>query len=466
MNEAISKKSAPPVELVRKYNVPGPRYTSYPTVPYWEEDALDPADWKGMLRRGMESYGEEEGLSLYIHLPFCESLCTFCGCNKRITKNHKVETPYIESVLKEWTLYKQEVLGDQPLINDITLGGGTPTFFSPENLRRLIEGILSESRVTPDAAFSFEGHPASTTKAHFETLYELGFRRVSFGIQDFDPEVQRVINRIQPYELVERATETARQVGYRSVNYDVIYGLPLQKRESVADTMDKLNALRPDRVAYYSYAHVPWIKGTGQRKFSEEDLPADAEKRALYELGREKLEEAGYEEIGMDHFALPHDELAQADKTGQLHRNFMGYIPFQGHLVLGLGVSAISDAWFGFAQNLKKVEDYQQKVDEGQIPVFRGHSNTDEDLLLRRIILDLMCRYRSSWSQDENERYPVLNEAMERLQEAEKDDLVELGEGRVKITEKGRPFVRNICMAFDARLYRDQPEGRIFSMTV
>jgi oxygen-independent coproporphyrinogen-3 oxidase len=230
--------------------------------------------------------------------------------------------------------------------------------------------------------------------------------------------------------------------------------------------MEKLKTLRPDRAAYYSYAHVPWIKGTGQRKFSEEDLPADEEKRALYEIGREKLEEAGYEEIGMDHFALPHDDLAEADREGRLHRNFMGYIPFQGHLVIGLGASAISDAWFGFGQNLKKVEAYQERVNEGEIPVFRGHKNSEEDLFLRRVILDLMCRYRTAWSEEAPSRFPVLNEAFERLGEAENDGLVESNGDQVHITEKGRPFVRNICMAFDARLYREQPEGRIFSMTV
>jgi oxygen-independent coproporphyrinogen-3 oxidase len=465
MKAEIEKKSAPSAELVRKYNVPGPRYTSYPTVPYWEEDELDPKDWKGVVKRGMNAFGKEEGVSLYIHLPFCESLCTFCGCNKRITKDHGVETPYIESVLKEWSLYLK-AFEEAPLINDITLGGGTPTFFSPDHLRRLIEGILEHGKVASHAAFSFEGHPASTTKEHFDTLYELGFRRVSFGIQDFDPEVQRIIHRIQPYEMVERATQMARESGFTSVNYDVIYGLPLQRQESVLDTMEKLKTLRPDRAAYYSYAHVPWIKGTGQRKFSEEDLPADEEKRALYEIGREKLEEAGYEEIGMDHFALPQDDLAVADRQGRLHRNFMGYIPFQGHLVIGLGVSAISDAWFGFAQNIKKVEAYQRRVEEGEIPIFRGHKNSEEDLFLRRVILDLMCRYRTGWSEEAADRFPILDEAFQRLREPEKDDLVELGQGQVRITEKGRPFVRNICMAFDARLYREQPEGRIFSMTV
>ena len=334
--------------LVEKYNVVGPRYTSYPTVPYWDNDSSSLQSWKSSLIQSFNKNNPNEGISIYIHLPFCESLCTFCGCNKRITKRHEVESPYITAVLKEWSLYC-DLLQTKPKIKELHLGGGTPTFFSPENLKRLINGILSRSTLDKDYEFSFEGHPNNTTREHLQTLYNLGFRRVSFGVQDYNETVQKAIHRIQLFENVKKATEAARAVGYTSVGHDIIFGLPFQKLEHIKYTILKTKELLPDRLAFYSYAHVPWIKGNGQRGFKQSDLPSPKNKRIQYEVGKELLAEVGYHEIGMDHFALPTDSLYQAMVQNSLHRNFMGYTASKTKVMIGLGVSSISDSWYSFA---------------------------------------------------------------------------------------------------------------------
>ena len=243
-------------ELIKKYNVAGPRYTSYPTVPYWNTEVPKVEDWKGAVKKSFTATNATDGISIYIHLPFCESLCTYCGCNTRITKNHAVENKYISALLKEWKMYL-EVFGETPRIREIHLGGGTPTFFSSENLEKLINGILSTGIVRDDAAFSFEAHPNNTTVEHLQTLFDLGFRRLSLGIQDFDIAVQTIVNRVQPYENVEQVVNAARSIVYTSINFDLIYGLPLQTMFSVIDTIHKVNVLRPDRIAFYSYAHIP-----------------------------------------------------------------------------------------------------------------------------------------------------------------------------------------------------------------
>lgn len=434
------------LQLIRKYNIPGPRYTSYPTVPYWDNSTFSALKWQKAIG---DKFENKEEVSLYIHLPYCESLCTFCGCNTRISVNHKVEEPYIETVLKEWDLYLS-LMHTRPVIKEIHLGGGTPTFFSPENLKKLINGITSRTKVALNPEFGFEGHPNNTSRKHLQTLYDLGFRRVSFGIQDFDLNVQRVINRVQSFEKVKEVTETAREIGYTSINFDIIYGLPLQKKESIVDTVNKVNQLRPDRIAFYSYAHVPWIK-PGQRRFTEMDLPDDEGKRELYETGRQMLEDAGYIEIGMDHFALESDSLYQASELKTLHRNFMGYTTTTTSTVIGLGVSSISDIWGAFAQNVKTVEEYKSLVSKGQIPVFRGHMLSEEDLILRRHILNIMCTLETEWL-DVSQQSSALYRAIGNLYDMEYDGLVDIGLNNLKVTEKGRAFIRNICMAFDARM--------------
>jgi len=351
-----------------------------------------------------------------------------------------------------------------PRIKEIHLGGGTPTFFSSANLRRLMDGIFEGAERADNFEFGFEGHPNYTSVEQLQSLYELGFRRVSYGVQDFDPRVQYIIHREQSVEQVEKVTVAARKIGYTSVNYDLIYGLPLQTREGMIDTIGHVTRLLPDRIAFYSYAHVPWIK-PGQRKFTENDLPSANEKRMLYETGRHMLEEKGYVEIGMDHFALKTDSLYKAAKSSGLHRNFMGYTTSSTRLLIGIGVSSIGDSWTGFAQNVKVFETYVQLVEAGKLPLLKGHILTKEDLVLRRHILNLMCRFETRWSEEEIEP-DLARKILERLSEVENDGLIEIHGNSILVKEKGRPFLRNICMAFDARLWRKQPESVIFSQTV
>jgi len=450
--------------LIQKYNVSGPRYTSYPTVPYWDESTFSLEVWKQTLKRSFKESNHTEGISLYIHLPFCESLCTFCGCHKQVTKRHEVEQPYIQAVLKEWDLYCQ-LLVDVPKIKEIHLGGGTPTFFSTQHLRQLIQGILIKAEIAEEHEFSFEGHPNSTTREHLQALYDLGFRRVSYGVQDYNENVQKAIHRIQPFEHVELVTRWAREIGYESISHDLVFGLPFQNLEDVLNTIDLTNSLLPDRLAFYSYAHVPWIRGNGQRGFKDHDVPKDEVKRKLYEEGKNQLLAHGYHEIGMDHFALNSDGMYQSFKAGTLHRNFMGYTSSKTQLMIGLGISSISDSWYSFAQNEKSLEAYYTCLENNEIPVVKGHVLNAEDLKIRQHILNLMCTFQTSWSDqvmDFSERKNVIGQ----LAEMEQDDLLQIDDDRIVITEKGKPFVRNICMAFDLHLKRKKPETQIFSMTI
>ncbi|GEC79844.1 oxygen-independent coproporphyrinogen III oxidase [Flavobacterium aquatile] len=452
------------VSLIQKYNVPGPRYTSYPTVPYWEEDLFSLDQWKNTFIKSFNESNATEGISLYIHLPFCESMCTFCGCNKRITKNHEVENPYILAVLKEWNLYC-DLLSTKPIIKEIHLGGGTPTFFAPENLETLINGIFTRSIKAKEHEFSFEGHPNNTTRRHLQTLYDLGFRRVSFGVQDYSLKVQTAIHRIQPFHNVAKVTFWAREIGYKSIGHDLIFGLPFQTLDDVLDTIDKTKSLQPDRLAFYSYAHVPWIKGNGQRGYKGQDLPKDDEKRQLYEAGKNRLSQNNYHEIGMDHFALETDSMYKSYKNKELHRNFMGYTSSKTQLMIGLGVSSISDSWYSFAQNEKTIEDYYKRLENNELPVFRGHILTNEDLIIRKHILNLMCQFETSWKKDKD-FFTELPEIINQLHEMENDGLVKITSQSIEVTEKGKPFVRNICMAFDLRLKRNLPQTELFSMTI
>lgn len=450
--------------LIRKYNVPGPRYTSYPTVPYWDLDSFTGKKWEETLVRCFNESNATEGISLYIHLPFCESLCTFCGCHKRITKRHDVEVPYLHSVLKEWSLYC-DLFSSRPKIKELHLGGGTPTFFSSENLESLINGIFRSADRAVDHEFSFEGHPNNTTDEHLRTLYKLGFKRVSYGVQDYNEVVQKAIHRIQPFENVKKVTDAAREIGYTSVSHDLIFGLPHQTLEHVEQTILRTLELMPDRLAFYSYAHVPWLKGNGQRGYKDSDLPTAEEKRDQYEMGKEMLSRAGYVEIGMDHFALKEDSLYRSMANDKLHRNFMGYTASKTQLMVGLGMSAISDSWYAFAQNVKSVEEYQHLVQNNIIPIYRGHILSDEDQIIRKHILNLMCHFKTSWNES-NLYFPELESTIEKLKEMEQDGLVQISSNEIHVTLKGRPFVRNICMAFDVLLQRKEPETRLFSMTV
>jgi oxygen-independent coproporphyrinogen-3 oxidase len=447
--------------LLRKYNVPGPRYTSYPTVPYWERTPTE-AEWIEALRARLAP-SITRGAAIYVHIPFCRSLCTYCGCNTRITRNRAIALPYLEAVLAEWRLYLERLDLEKLPVAEIHLGGGTPTFLTPEELRFLMEGLLARSSIVSDAEFSIEADPRVTTHEQLATLSDLGFRRLSLGIQDFDPRVQAIVNRVQSEQQVRELTECARSLGFTSINYDLIYGLPLQTLASIEQTLGAVARLRPDRIAFYGYAHVPWIKPS-QRRFTEADLPEGEAKRALYERGRELLEATGYREIGMDHFALETDSLWSAAQAGTLHRNFMGYTSRRVDPLIGLGVSAIGDAWTAFAQNEKVIEPYEQRVQRGELPMLRGHVLDAEDLELRRLILELMTRFRTSW--EASSACDHLGHVPEKLRELVDDELVLLHASGCEVTEHGRAFIRNVCMAFDARLARKAPGTQLFSQTV
>jgi oxygen-independent coproporphyrinogen-3 oxidase len=448
-------------DIITKYTVPVPRYTSYPTVPFWDESTFNKSLWLQKVKQSFDISNHKDGISVYIHLPYCESLCTYCACNKRITKNHGVEEPYLKAVIKEWKLYKA-VFGAQPQLKEIHLGGGTPTFFSPENLALLIKGILEDCLIHEDAEFSFEAHPANTTLAHLEVLYALGFKRLSLGIQDFDEQVQIMINRIQSVEEVDVVSKQARAIGYTSVNFDLIYGLPLQTVASLTATVEKVIGLKPDRIAFYSYAHVPWVK-SGQRKFTEADLPDTHLRQELYEKGREMLLAAGYLDIGMDHFAFAHDSLNIAAQNKKLHRNFMGYTHQYTRLLVGLGVSSISDTWDAFAQNVKSEEEYLALINAGELPVVKGHVLNNEDLLIRRHILNIMCKGVTTWSDDDLQN-DAFRENLLGLPELVEDGLIIQEHKSIKVTKTGKRFLRNVCAVFDARLQATKLEKQLFSI--
>jgi oxygen-independent coproporphyrinogen-3 oxidase len=447
--------------LLHKYDVPLPRYTSYPTVPYWDFERIDTQIWKDAVR---QTYLNENGeICLYIHLPFCEELCTYCACNKRITKNHAVEEPYLEAVLREWRMYL-ELLPGIPVIREIHLGGGTPTFFSPAHLMHLIRSITKDCKIAEDHEFSVEVHPNYTSDDHLEALQSVGFNRISLGVQDFDPLVQFTINRMQSFEQTKHVIDQARSLGYSSINIDLIYGLPKQTLEGIENTISKVKELMPDRIAFYSYAHVPW-KSKGQRRYTDEDVPKAAEKIAMYSLGNKLLTEMSFESIGMDHFALPTDKLVKAYTAGNLHRNFMGYTTTNHKLLIGLGASSISDTWTAFVQNEKTVEDYQSRVFAGEFPLINGHLLSERDLLIRRYILDLMCKGRIRIDPD-NFEHKDLDRIYKRLGAFDADGLIGVSGYDIRVMPKGRLFIRNICAVFDEYLRNSTSLKPMFSRAI
>lgn len=444
--------------LFKKYDIPAPRYTSYPTVPYWSETPTLEA-WLESLRQTLQEPTSK--WSMYIHIPFCETLCTFCGCNTTITKNHKLENPYVARLLREKDAYFQAApdFKTRPL-SQLHLGGGTPTFLSEEHLRTLLQGLLGDLKKDTHFEGSIEVDPRRTRATQLEVLREFGFNRVSLGVQDFDPEVQRLIHREQSFEQTKLITDESRRLGFTSVNFDLIYGLPKQNLQTISNMIQKTALLRPDRIALYSFALVPWIK-PGQRLFKDEDLPKGEEKRELYEKAREMLLAEGYLDIGMDHFALPGDELAKSSQRKALHRNFMGYTDQRTDILLGLGVSAISESPNMFFQNEKILPKFESLIDETGFAPFRGHVLTKEDRHVRQQILELMTRGETSLHGDKDQGVII-----QRVQEMVKDGLARVAGDKVEILPEGRPFLRNLCLAFDRRFFSSQPETRIFSSSI
>ncbi len=444
-------------ELLNKYDLPAPRYTSYPTVPYWTNNPTS-EEWIHSLSENLTK--NNTPISVYVHIPFCEMLCTFCACNISITKNHAVEKNYVESILKEMSIYSKSVPGlKKALLQDLHLGGGTPTFLSEKQLELLLNGILKDFRIAKNAEFSIEVDPRKTRITQLDILYQLGFRRISLGVQDFNPEVQKMIHRNQSFEETKLIVDGARLLGYNSINFDLIYGLPKQSEDSVRETFQKTLTLNPDRISFYSYAHVPWIKPS-QRLFTEEDLPKGNDKRRLFELGRELLEKAGYIEIGMDHFALKHDSLAKASSENKIHRNFMGYSNHKTEVMLGIGASSISETKDMYFQNEKLEVKYSQALAKGILPNLRGHKLSESDKLRKSLILEIMTKWKVAIPKEMSEDIKFF------LIEMEKDNLLVWKEDLLVVTEKGKPFLRIITTAFDEKLRNAKPEGLQFSKAI
>ncbi|WP_116125425.1 oxygen-independent coproporphyrinogen III oxidase [Lewinella sp. IMCC34183] len=449
------------MHLIEKYNRPVPRYTSYPTVPYWQPAPPPEPEWLAAVDRRLAT---SRAISLYVHLPFCERLCTYCGCNKRITRNHGVEQPYVDAVLAELAIYVRR-LGTRPQLRELHLGGGTPTFFSAGELGRLVDGILEQVDIADTYSFGFEAHPNSTGENQLAVLAARGFHRISVGVQDFNPTILSLINRRQTESDVLRTVGEARAAGFTSLNFDLIYGLPRQRTDDIVRSVEWVKRLRPDRIAFYGYAHVPW-HSPGQRAYSEADLPVGAAKQALHATGRRLLEAAGYTDIGLDHFALPDDELARAHAGGTLHRNFMGYTTANTPVTLALGCSGISDSWDTYVQNEKGVEAYQRAVLlEDRLPISRGHRLTEADQLVRRHILNLMCRGFTEWGGGA-QRCPAIDRAILHWNAMALDGLVRRAPYRVEVTEAGAPFLRNVCLPLDDYYWQRQPDGQVFSQAI
>jgi oxygen-independent coproporphyrinogen-3 oxidase len=445
-------------DLFAKYDVPVPRYTSYPTAPAWHATPTT-AQWTDSLTAAIAR--PDATLSLYVHLPFCQSLCTFCGCNTVITRDHGRARPYVDLLFRELDAYLALVpeLANRPVCQ-MHLGGGTPTFSSPEILGDLIDGVFSRlKRTTEKFEGSVEADPRVTTPAHLETLYQRGFTRLSLGVQDFNAETQRFVNRIQSEALVGDLVRHARATGYESINFDLIYGLPGQTTESMRHTADQVTGLSPDRLAVYSFARVPWIKPQ-QRKFKDDQIPVGAEKRALYETIRRPLLDRGYIELGMDHFAKPQDGLARAAAAGTMHRNFQGYTERRTTALLGLGVSAISETPDCYHQNEKVITVYERRIQHQEIPTLRGHLLSDDDKRRREKILSLMTTFRVALEPDE------IADAREYLEPLLSDGLATLEDGELRIPLHGRAFLRNIAALFDVHLRTTQPSGPLYSRAV
>tara|TARA_R110002096_G_scaffold40525_6_gene110085 strand:+ start:3573 stop:4949 length:1377 start_codon:yes stop_codon:yes gene_type:complete len=453
-----------PHELLSRYDQPGPRYTSYPTAPVWSPE-FGPDDHRDSLVRANEQEGK--GMSLYVHLPFCRSMCFYCGCSVIISRDTKNGDRYVAEVLQEAELARTTLQANRPVVQH-HWGGGTPTFLTPEQIERLFKGLLAIYPHTEDAEISIEVDPRVTSVRQLEVLRECGFNRISMGVQDFDEEVQKAINRIQPFAQTRDLVEASRSLGFTSINLDMVYGLPHQTAEKFAHSIQQVLGLRPDRLACYGYAHVPWLK-KHQEVISVEDLPRGSDKLDLYLLSLNAFQDAGYEAIGMDHFALPEDGLVKAANSGQLHRNFMGYATHQAEDMLSFGVTSISEVAGAFAQNVKQLNQYREHLNAGRLPVERGMRRSEDDEKRRAIILDLMCRFSLDYdahggAEAFRQQY---SSAIEALAPMAEDGLIELDDHGIRVTPIGRLFVRNVAMPFDAYLEKQrQAKKPMFSRTV
>lgn len=444
--------------IFEKYDVQIPRYTSYPTVPHWKNN-LNTKEWITHLNNSFSTYPD---WSMYLHIPFCETLCTFCGCTNIITKNHGKEFAYIDLLINELDMYLEKI-PNMALSNltHIHLGGGSPTFLSPENTRILLEKLTKRLKINyNNFKGSVEVDPRRCKTEHLKVYSSFGFNRLSLGVQDFSPLVQKIINRHQTYEQTEKVFNAGRKLGFNSINLDLIYGLPLQTIESMTDTITKTLILNPERIALYSYAKVPWIKPQ-QKLFSDADLPQGIEKSKLYDVARNLLIKAGYKDIGMDHFALPSDELAIAQKNNSLFRNFMGYVESKSSILLGLGMSSISDCGNAFHQNHKTLQTYTDSVSQNQIPTLKGHILSSEDLTHREKIIKLITQFEIMLDSGAE-----VEDAKDYLKDMISDGLVLISNQKLEVTTEGRPFLRNVCSLFDYYYRNTKGTTNLYSKSI
>jgi oxygen-independent coproporphyrinogen-3 oxidase len=449
--------------LLEKYGRPGPRYTSYPTAPEWS-DQFGSADAIEAFRRA-DKTASPAPVSLYVHIPFCESLCLYCGCNVVVQKDHSQSSIYLKALMNEIDRLSSEVSRSRK-VEQLHWGGGTPTYLSPDQIEALFRHIESRFSFADDAELSIEVDPRVTTTDQLETLRRVGFNRVSMGIQDFDPLVQRTVRRIQTYEQTRSLFERCRQLGFQSLNVDLIYGLPHQTVESFAETLRLIVELNPDRIALFSYAHVPWMKKQ-QGSFAAY-LPQGVEKLKIFSSAVQAFADAGYRYIGLDHFARPDDELCRAQDDRTLHRNFQGYTTRRGCDLFAAGVSSISSTDDAYIQSWRDLRHYYEALGSGRLPTMRGLRVSSEDRLRRSVINRLLCHgviVKPELEREQNIRFDEhFSLEMAALGELERDDLVRIYPDRIQVEPIGRIFIRNVAMVFDAYLRAGDRLG--FSSTV
>jgi len=451
------------MDLIRKYNIPGPRYTSYPTAVQFEEH-FSPEEHLLYLEQRNSTPRE---ISLYVHVPFCFSLCWYCGCTKIITRDASRGTLYIDYLEKEMDLLKSRIHPESKVVQ-LHFGGGTPTFLKPDELRRLGEAIHSRFTFDEQAEISIEIDPRRLTKEHITALREVGFNRASIGVQDTNSEVQQAIHRIQPFEMNRDATEWLREAGFQSVNFDLIYGLPRQTLETFVKTLSDISKLNPDRLAVYSYAHVPWIKPS-QKLLNEDEFPSTDEKLNMLKTAIEFLTNSGYTYIGMDHFSVADDELTHALENGTLQRNFQGYSTHGGTDLYALGMSGISQVDGLYYQNTKNMDHYYGSLDEQKWAVEKTCWLSKDDKIRRDVIMQIMCKSKLSYQQI-SQKWDIdaatyFAPEIQALDALEQDELLKRSDGGIQITGQGRLFIRNIAMQFD-RYLQEKRAGKTFSKTI
>ncbi len=454
------------IELLKKYDRPGPRYTSYPPAPAFSKD-FGPEDYKNAIIENNLQNSKAE-LSLYFHIPFCDTLCYFCGCNMLVTHRRETIRKYLDYLEREIDMV-WKMISPGRKATQLHWGGGTPSYLNPDEIRELGNFINERFEYVDDPEVGVEIDPRGLTFEHMKAFREVGFNRISMGVQDFDPKVQKAVNRIQPEEITRQAIEWARELGFRSINLDLIYGLPFQTVESFEKTLDKVIELSPERLAVFNFAYVPWLK-PHQRVIRKEDLPTPEVKLKILKMVIEKLTEAGYVYIGMDHFAKPDDELAIAQRENTLYRNFQGYSTRARADLYAFGMSAISQFQDIYAQNYKELREYYARIDEGKFPTSVGYRMNQDDVIRRHVIMRLMCDMELTKSEVE-EKFNInfdeyFADSIPKLKEFIDDGLVELTEDKIIVTLMGRLVIRNIAMCFDAYIDKMMKEKPIFSRTV